>query len=53
MWHSCTFNDEEESKNHQPRAGNFFLIATQCEKDFFDNIVGGHLDNNGTILMGS
>ena len=26
MWHSCTFNDEEESKNYQPRAGNFLSL---------------------------
>ena len=53
MWHSCTFNDEEESKNHQPRAGNFLSLPPNAKKTFFDNIVGGHLDNNGTILMGS
>ena len=35
MWHSCTFNDEEESKNHQPRAGNFLSLPPNAKKRLF------------------
>ena len=39
MWHSCTFNDEEESKNHQPRAGNFLSLPPNAKKTFLTTLL--------------
>ena len=39
MWHSCTFNDEEESKNYQPRAGNFLSLPPNAKKTFLTTLL--------------